>query len=375
MPRRTRRPVRRASFHVAPGGRYTMQRDDNYAGYPGATVSGLWQDVLELPAALTATLEQRGGFHEAVDLVRRAHAHRLVISGNGAAYYVATALWLASLAGERPGPEVCAVPSGLVARGRFVWRPGDVFVAVSSSGEFRDLVEAIEGGAPRPYIALTSSPGSTIARGASVTATFQVLSQRALTHSQVFCGAIAAALSIWATLTDDLVFQVQLDSLPSQAKTAIDRTQSWHEEAVEGLDGLPRAAVTCGTGAAWTAALEAALLLKEVARIPAEGAETREAATSGMYALGAADLAFTIPTAGAHPLLSEAESIFQKAGATVVRAPLLAQPVDERLAGILMFPASAALAVTLALRKGFDPDAPGWAATYYETARQQTTCT
>lgn len=333
------------------------------------TVPGLWQDVLELPAALAATLDQRDGFREAADLVGQGPARRLVISGNGAAYYVATALWLASLAGEGSGPEVCAVPSGLLARGRFGWRTGDVFVAVSSSGEFRDLVEAIDAGAPRPYLALTSSPGSTVARGAAVAATFQVLNQRALTHSQVFCGAVAAALSIWATLTEDRALHRHLADLPDQAQAAIDRSRPWCEEAVEGLNSLPRSAVTCGTRAGWAAALEAALLLKEVARVPAEGAETREAATSGMYALGPADLAFTLPADDADELLGEAEHIFGRTGATVLRAPALPQPVDERLMAVLMFPASAALAVSLARRGGFNPDDPAWAATYYETAR------
>lgn len=342
---------------------------DDQTGHPGATASGLWQDVLELPSSLAATLEQRDGFIDAVDLVSGSGARRLVISGNGAAYYVAIALWLASLGGEAPGPEVCAVPSGLVARGQFAWRPGDLFIAVSSSGEFRDLVEAVDAGVPRPYIALTSSPGSTVARGAGVVAKFQVLNQRALTHSQVFCGAVAAALTIWATLTRDLDLQRHLGDLPVHVNSAIESTQSWREEAVEGLSRLPRVAVTCGTRAAWTAALEAALLLKEVAQIPAEGAETREAATSCMYALTPADLAFTLPTDGADALIEEAEGIFRRAGATVLRAPVLSGPVDPRLMGILTFPASAALAVALATRGGFDPDEPAWASAYYETAR------
>ena len=72
---------------------------------------------------------------------------------------VAMALWLASLEG-RDGPEVVAVPSGLLARGRFAWRPGDVFLGVSSSGEFRDLVEGLDG-APAPYAAVTAHADAT----------------------------------------------------------------------------------------------------------------------------------------------------------------------------------------------------------------------
>ena len=325
--------------------------------------------MLEVPPALAATLERQGGLAEAVNLARRASVRRLVVSGNGAAFYVATALWLASLAGERPGPEVCAVPSGLLAKGRFAWRAGDLLVAVSSSGEFRDLVEAIDDGAPRPYIALTSSPMSTIGRSAEVAATFEVLNQRAITHSQVFCGAVVAALSLWAGVTADIGLQRELAEVPAQAQRAIDATRRWCEEAVDELEYVPRSAVACGSRAGWAAALEAALLLKEVARIPAEGAETREAATSGMYALGTADLALILQAGGADEQLDEAERVFARAGATVLRSPAPSELVDERLTAVMTFPAAAALAITLARRGGYDPDDPAWAAAYYETAR------
>lgn len=347
-----------------------MPQPGKGAGAAGAAFSsGLWQDVTEVPGALAATLEERGGFVEAATLVSRSGARRLVVSGNGAAYYVAMALWLASLAGQRPGPEVCAVPSGLLARGRFAWRPGDMFVAVSSSGEFRDLVEAIDAGVPRPYLALTSSPTSTVGRDAAVRATFRVFNQRALTHSQVFCGAVAAALSVWAAVTEDTGLLRHLSELPDRLGPAIDRAPPWGEEVVDALEAWPRAALTCGTRAGWAAALEAALLLKEVARVPAEGAETREAATSGMYALGPADLALSLPSGDDDPLLDEAERVFKRTGAAVLRAPGPTGPVDHRITAITSFPASAALAVALARRGGFDPDKPAWASTYYETAR------
>src|SRR6266496_1491252 len=119
--------------------------------------TGLWQDVSELPESLAA----RDGVADTAALLGADAVRRIVATGNGAAYYVAVALWLASLEG-RGGPEVVAVPSGLVARGAFGWRPGDALLAVSSSGEFRDLVEAVDRGAPLPYAAITATPGSTL---------------------------------------------------------------------------------------------------------------------------------------------------------------------------------------------------------------------
>ena len=70
----------------------------------------------------------------------------------------------------------------------------------------------------------------------------------------------------------------------------------------------PRAAVVFGTGHGLVAASEAALLLKEVAGVPAEGMETREGATSGMYALGRDQLVLALPV-GSDPIAEEAVEI------------------------------------------------------------------
>src|SRR5204863_6922259 len=164
--------------------------------------TGLWQDVSELPQSLAATLDARVGVDDLAALLGAQGIRRIVATGNGAAYYVAVALWLASLEG-RGGPEVVAVPSGLVARGAFGWRPGDALLAVSSSGEFRDLVEAVDRGAPLPYAAITATPGSTLGSRAGARALVAVSHQRAVTHTQAFCGAVAAALAVWAELTGD----------------------------------------------------------------------------------------------------------------------------------------------------------------------------
>src|SRR5215217_8595615 len=119
--------------------------------------TGLWADVRELPSALGETLEAAEGVAEAAELLRSGTVERIVATGNGAAYYVAHALWLASLESAAPGPPVVAVPSGLAVRDAFRWRPGDVVLAVSSSGDFRDVVEIAERAArARPCVAVTA---------------------------------------------------------------------------------------------------------------------------------------------------------------------------------------------------------------------------
>jgi glucosamine--fructose-6-phosphate aminotransferase (isomerizing) len=325
--------------------------------------TGLWQDISELPDSLAATTAAREGIEDVAALLGSDRVRRIVATGNGAAYYVAVALWLASLEG-RGGPDVVAVPSGLVARGAFGWRPGDALLAISSSGEFRDVIEAVDAGVPLPYAAITSSAGSTLGSRAGARALVTVRQQRAVTHTQAFCGAVAAALAIWAEVSGDAALRDAVARVSGESAIALDAARLW-VESTAGLDAP--AAVAFGSGPAWAAALEAALLLKEVAGIPAEGVETREGATSAMMALQPGHLVLSLPT-GDDPLLDEAEAICRGRGATVARAPVVAGG-DRRLAAILSFPAAVALGERIGVARGLDVDRPAWTDAYYRVAR------
>lgn len=326
--------------------------------------TGLWRDLEELPDALTATLDAREGFGEVAHMLGADGVRRIVASGNGAAYYVAMALWLAALDGPA-GPDVVAVPSGLLARGGFRWRPGDVLLAVSSSGEFRDLVEAVEGDLPAPVAAITATPGSTLGTRARERALVRVSNQRAVTHTQAFCGGVAAALAIWAEATADETLRREVAELPGRVSRSLDETREW----LGGAGALePTVAIAFGSGPGWAAALEAALLLKEVAGIPAEGVETREGATSAMMALAPGHLAISLAMAAADPLLEEAERICAARDAIVLRTP--PGEGDRRLAAITTFVPAAALSGQIGLRRGLDVDRPPWTDEYYSVARQ-----
>lgn len=332
--------------------------------HPPRSATGLWQDMVEAPEALARTLDAADGIAETAALL--AGARRIVATGNGAAWYVCQALWLASLDGRGGGPELVSVPGGLVANGGFAWRDGDVLLAVSSSGEFRDVIEAIDRGAPRPYAALTARPGSTIGSGAGARAVQTVLHQRAVTHTQVWCNGVALALAVWAQVTGDDALAGAVRGAPALLAAAVERADAWAREVAPGL-AVPRSAVVFGSGPAWAAALEGSLLLKEISRIPGEGTETREGATTAMFGVGAGDLVVSLATRD-DPLLDEAERLCVAAGASVLRAPG-GELADRRLAPILAFPALVALAADLALAGGHDVDHPAWEAAYYRTAR------
>jgi fructoselysine-6-P-deglycase FrlB-like protein len=336
----------------------------------GFTGTGLWADVQEVPGALTATLETADGVAEAAALLRHEGVTRVVAVGNGAAYYVAHALWLASLeSSSEGGPSLVAVPCGVAVGERFGWRSGDAVLAISSSGEFRDVVEIAQRGRARWCVAITADASSSLAGAATATVLQHVESQRAVTHTQALCGAYAVALALWAAVAGNGELAAVAGAAPEAAARAIAFAEGWAPEALEGRTP-PLAAVAAGGGTAWAAALELALMLKEIARVPAEGVETREGATSAMFGLERGHLMVSLDPAG-DPLGDEALRLCAATGADTLQLPSLPD-VDPRLAPITTLPASAALAAQLALAGGHDVDHPTWTNAYHATARSAT---
>jgi fructoselysine-6-P-deglycase FrlB-like protein len=326
--------------------------------------TALWREASAIPDALARTVEEADGFGEVAAFLSEPGFERVVVTGNGAALYASYALWTAALASEAPRAEVVVVPAGLLAAGTARLRAGDRLLAVSSSGELRDVVELLAREAGLRYGAVTTAPRSTIGAGAAACAIVQVESQEAVTHTQAYCGNVVTLLAVWARVMGDGTLARAVETAPAACKAAL--------ALAAGLTAPepPRAAIAFGSGFAWPAALETALLLKEVARVPAEGLETREGATSGMYALAGGDLAVSLPT-GQDRLLDEAERTCRAAGATVLRLEGGAG-ADPRLAAVTTFPAALALAVSLGLRAGHDVDHPAWTEAYYATARVTT---
>ena len=127
-------------------------------------------------------------------------------------------------------------------------------------------------------------------------------------------------------------------------------------------------AVVFGSGPAWAAALEAALLLKEVSGMPAEGVETREGATSTMMALRPGDLALSLPTRADDALLAEAEEACAGRGARVLRLPCPRPRIGGSRPSAPSPPPPCSSA-SIGLARGLDVDKPAWTDAYYRVAR------
>ena len=194
------------------------------------------------PEALRQTLAAADGFDAAADALRG--ATRVIATGNGAAYYVAQApVAGVPRRGRRPRR---GGPAGRAGGGRPIgWRDGDRLLAVSSSGEFRDVIDAVEQGAPRPVACVTAKPSSSVGKLADGRAVQTVLHQRALTHTQAFCGGVATALAVWARVTGDAGLTAALAGVATAVEQAIAATERFMDAL--GPLPVPSAAVVFGS--------------------------------------------------------------------------------------------------------------------------------
>jgi hypothetical protein len=262
--------------------------------------------------------------------------------------------------------DVVAVPAGVISSGSWQWRDGDVPLVFSSSGELRDIASLVPAGLPRTWALSTSTRGSSLHQAAVASVIVPIRAQRAVTHTQAFAGNVLVALMLWRAVRG-VDPRDGLAGLPHAVEEALKMALQWAQEASAKLESLPSAAVAFGTGGASVAALETALLLKEVAGIPAEGLETREGATSGMYALRPGHLVLAHPTLD-DPLCEEAGDVCARTGADVIRVPG-GELGPRGAAALTTFPAALALAVTLGSRAGLNIDQPAWTSAYFATVR------
>jgi fructoselysine-6-P-deglycase FrlB-like protein len=328
------------------------------------TDTGLFADLLLTPGTVTTTVAAADGFDDVAALLTAPGVRRVVVTGNGAQWHAALALSLAWMHVPEPPVELIAVPGGLVARGAVPWRDGDRLLALSSSGEFRDVIEAIAAGAPRPIAAITANAGSTIGKAADARAMVMVETLRARTHTQGYAGSLAAGLAVIARMSGDAALAAAVSGAGARLAPLVERAAALPADS----GPRPHAGVCVGTDPAWPAALHTALCLREVSILPVDGYETREGATTGRFATVPGDLAVSIAGMRPDPLLDEAEGILEEGGARVVRIAGDAD-ADPRLAPIMALPQAIALAIDLAQMAGLDADAPQWAGAYDKTSR------
>lgn len=340
------------------------------------------REIEEGPEAIRRTIaEARPAAREIAARLRRDGIRRIHVIGNGTSFH--SSLAAATLYGRHATPaDPVVVP---MTAGAFCTYPpalaeGDAIVGISASGEFRDVVAAAEAWRDRrPVIGVVHVPGSTLTR----IATDVVMSGGGPSDVPVMTKTFSATLVATELLLLELLGPERADAVVDELTRAADHAEAAIAAATPLIDDLATSLAdtehlfVVGSGLASIAALEAALKLKEMAIVHAEGAETWEMASGAATIVGPNTVVVALaPNGPGRAATADVVHHATEWGARVIEvgptplAPgstLLPLPADaiEDHAPLTAVPPVAMLAFALARRRGFDPDHPGWVERYH----------
>lgn len=339
-------------------------------------------EIADGPAAIRATLATTGpvarelGARLRHDGIRRVH-----VIGNGTSYHsslAASALYRRSATSA--DPLVVAMTAGEFRTYRPDLGPGDAVLGISASGEFRDVVGVAEELRGRiPVIGIVHVPDSTLTRLADHVVMSSGGPSDVPVMTKTFSATLVATELVLLGLLDDRRSAGVIDDI----RRAADHAESAVAAMTPVVDDLAASLVDAehlfvvGSGLAHVAAMEAALKLKEMAIVHAEGTETWEMA-SGVATIIRAD-SVVIALAPAGPGRAAITDVVRHAaawgariievgpdalvdGSTLIQLPLVAR---EDHAPLTTVPPVAQLAFALARARGHDPDHPAWVERYH----------
>jgi len=334
------------------------------------------------PEAIRATLAgATAPAREAAEYLVGRDVRRVFVIGNGTSYH--SALAAAALHARHAGPDdaiVVARTAGDFRTYRPKLGPRDAVIGISASGEFADVVavfEELRGHVPT--IGIVHVPGSSLTRLADRIVTSAGGPSQVPVMTKTFSATLVATeLTLLALLGDDpfRAGSTAIEAAAAQAAAAISATAPRLEALVDRLDRHQRVFVV-GAGLAHAAALEAALKLKEIALVHAEGGETWEV-TSGAATMideRSAVIALAPPGPGRAATADLLRHLAAWGAATIevgpepiVRDSILVElppSAEEDHAPLTCVPPVALAAFALARRRGIDPDRPEWVARYH----------
>ena len=320
------------------------------------------REIAEQPAAVAATLAAVAEPAAALAAaVRERGLDRVVLVARGTSDHVA--IYARYLLEAR-----CALSASLAAPSLYTtYRPPvdlsrALVLGVSQSGETPEIVAALEFAAGRGALtaALTNDAGSPLAASVAHALVTAAGEERSVAATKTFTTALAVIALLRALGAADL--GAALPELASSLTAAVELPDALVESSARKLLDA-EAAVCIARGYAYATALEAALKLKEVTGLWAEGfsaADLRHgprAAALGLPAL--------VLHAGG-PLAADVDGLERElaaAGSPIVsigpgRALPAAEGLCEELAPIALIVPAQLVAERLAVLRGRDPDRP-----------------
>jgi glutamine---fructose-6-phosphate transaminase (isomerizing) len=299
-------------------------------------------------------------FDEHADRVRAIVPERLagvVFVARGSSDHAAVyGRYLAEIAGGRPSG--LAAPSLITVYDAAVDYDGYLVVALSQSGATPEIVTVSERlrAAGARTVAIVNDPASPLADAVEVVVPIDAGAERAVPATKTVTGQLLAVAAVAAALGPVPFDRRALATLPDTVAALLEDpaepkalTSAW--AAADRLFVLAR-------GLLHPAALEAALKIKETARILAEGISTADFRHGPIAAVDR-----DVPVVVFEHSGPTAKDVREIAGGLAARGvPVgslhLPDAVPEALAAVPAIVRGQQLALELALARGLDPDAP-----------------
>ena len=339
-------------------------------------------EIADEPHAIRETLAQSAeGARAAADGLRARGVARIYVIGNGTSYHsslaAATLYRRHALLGD---PTVIALTAGEFRTYLPALGPTDAVIGISASGEFRDVVAVVEALRGRvPTVAVVHVPGSTL----DGTADHVVRSAGGPSNVPVMTKTFASTLVATELVLAEVLGGDRAKRIRHAIAQAADHVATAIAAAEPRIEGLVDAFASAehlfvvGSGGAYPAALEAALKLKEMAIVHAEGTESWEMASGAATIIDAGAVVIALAPTGPgsaatidvarHAASWGARVIEVAAVQSIDGAELLPLPTDaeEDFAPLNAVAPIALLAFALARRRGYDPDRPAWVERYH----------
>lgn len=335
-------------------------------------------------AAIRSTVaESAGAARAAASALRAGGARRVHLVGNGTSLHSAlAAAALHRRLAAAADPSAIALPAGEFRHYPPALGPGDAVIGISASGEFRDVLAIVDELRGRiPTVGVVHVPGSTLDR----TADLVVRSAGGPSRVPVMTKTFVATLAATHLVLGELLGGDRAKAIAAALLAAADHVDAAVASAEPRLEALAEALAdhehvfVVGSGIAAAAALEAALKLKEIALVHAEGAESWEMASGAATIVGPGSVVVAVaPNGPGRGATLDVARHAAEWGARIVEvgpgdqpaiagADHLPLPDDaaEDLAPLTAVAPIALLAYALARRGGLDPDRPGWVERYH----------
>jgi glutamine---fructose-6-phosphate transaminase (isomerizing) len=319
-------------------------------------------DMAAQPAVLAGLAERRAELRSA--LAGPEPAGVVIVARGSSDYAAIFARYL--LEGVTGRPVALAAPSLVTLYGGEPRLAGWLALGISQSGRTPEIVTVLEryGAAGARAVAVTNDPDSALAAAADVQIELGAGEELAVPATKTFTAQLAAVALVGEALGPVPWSDGDWERLPGVVEDLLGDPGP-AERAAEAL-GDADELIAVGRGYLMCVALEAALKLREAARVRAEGWSAADFRHGPVTVAGGDIPLLAVSAAG--PAAADVEELatrLEQAGTRVLRladAPEAALPYPSALAEPLCtLPATIRaqqLALALALRRGIDPDDP-----------------